>query len=182
MESGDRKPEERIEEAPHAVVAAVADLEAARLLIEDLEEHGIPPGALALLGAAPEGGHEAAGGGEAESAAFDDVTKSAIAGGAVGAATGGILGSLVTLALPGTGILVAGGLGAVFGAGVGGAAGGMAVAKYNSDAWSATYETVQLGEVAVGVHHADRSVIDAARQIIDRHHPRTVEEFESPES
>lgn len=177
----DSDPERVVEGAPHAVLASVADMDQARLLIEDLEEHGIPPGSLALLGAASEAGHEAAGGGEAESSAFDDVTKSALAGGAIGAATGGILGSLVTLAVPGAGILVAGGLGAVFGAGVGGAAGGMAVAKYNSDAWSATYETVQRGEIAVGVHHADRAVIEAAHEVIDRHEPIRVEQFDNPE-
>lgn len=175
-----RDPEKVVEEAPYAVLASVVDLEAARLLIEDLEEHGIPPGSLALLGAAPEAGHEAAGGGEAESAAFDDVTKSALSGGVGGAAAGGILGSLVTLVVPGAGILVAGGLGAIFGAGVGGAAGGMAVAKYNSDAWSATYETVQRGEVAVGVHHADQGVVEAAREVIDRHETIRVEHFENP--
>lgn len=175
-----REPEDVVEEAPYSVLASVVDMESARRLIEDLEEHGIPPGALALLGAGPEAGHEAAGGGEAESAAFDDVTKSALSGGAAGAAAGGILGSLVTLAVPGAGILVAGGLGAVFGAGVGGAAGGMAVAKYNSEAWTATYETVQRGDVAVGVHHADRGVVEAAREVIDRHEPISVEYFENP--
>lgn len=166
-------------EAPHSVVASTAEMSVARALIEDLEEHGVPPRAIALIGAAPGGSmDDTTPGGDAETEAIDDLGRSVAVGGAAGAAAGGVLGSAVTLAIPGVGLVVAAGLGAIFGAGVGGSAGGMSVAKYNSPAWTETFETVERGEVAVGVHHADRSVVDAAAEIIERHRLLSVERYD----
>src|SRR5680860_409894 len=99
---------ERIDEPSkmvHGVVAELSDLETARDLIEDLEEHGTPPEAIALLG--PDSGDREEG----------DMPESAAAGGAGGAIVGGVLGSIVPLAIPGIGPVLAAGLGAVFGAG-----------------------------------------------------------------
>lgn len=153
-----------------SVVASVVDMDGARLLVEALEEEGVPPGSIALLGqTAPE--EDTANEEMPESGAFMDVTKSAIAGGAAGAVAGAVLGWLASLAIGDLGLVLAVVLGAIFGAGIGGSAGGMAVAKYNSPAWRESYETVDGGAVSVGVHDGDSSVIDLAYEIMERHEP-----------
>jgi hypothetical protein len=161
---------EDLKRSPHAVVASVREMDQARVLIEDLEEHGVPPVSIALLGVAPGGsmdGTERQG--EAETHALTQLAKSVIVGGGLGIVAGALLGAVVAAVLPGVSFLLACSLAAIFGAGVGGAAGGMSVAKYNSPAWTDTYETVEEGEVAVGVHHAESSVVDAAEEVFGRH-------------
>ncbi len=168
---------EEMIDAPHAVVAAVTDIEAARAVVEDLEKQGIPPDAIGLIGAASDERSDVP-----DSEAFSDLGKSVTAGGAGGALIGGVLGSLVTLAIPGVGVVVAAGLGAVFGAAVGGAAGGITVTKYASPAWMETFETVERGEVAVGVHHADGSVVDDAQTVMEGHDVSRISRFGAEDS
>ncbi len=165
--------EEELVETPHAVVATVDDMEKARVLIEDLEEHGVPPRSITLLGDTVEPG-SAGRRDEVEAGAFSELAKSVLAGAAVGALVGGFLGALISLIFPDAAIWVAVGLGAVFGAGVGGAAGGMSVAKYSSRARIETYTEVQEGVIAVGVDHADADVVAAAEEIMHRHGVRDV--------
>jgi hypothetical protein len=104
-----------------------------------------------------------------------------IVGGALGIVAGALLGVVVAAILPGVSFLLACGLAAIFGAGVGGAAGGMSVAKYNSPAWTETYETVEEGQVAVGVHHAESSVVDSAEEVLERHDVTGVTRYEHGE-
>lgn len=161
----------------YGVVAEISDLDTARDVIEDLEEHGTPPEAIALLG--PDSDHQPQDD-MPEAEAIGDTAKSAAAGGAGGALVGGVLGSLVPLAIPGIGPVIAAGLGAIFGAGVGGAAGGMSVAKYNSPAWEETFQTVKRGRFAVGVHHADPEIVETAEEVMGRY--GSVSRFDRPQS
>lgn len=154
--------------AGHSISASVGDKEAARLLVEQLEEGGVPPGSIRMsdvVGPEDDDANEVM----PEGRAFADVTRSSIAGGVVGALVGGGLGALLTLVIPELSMGWAIAFGAIFGAGIGGSAGGMAVAKYNSPAWRDTYETVDEGPVTVGVHDGDPAVIDAAEEVMRRH-------------
>lgn len=162
--------EQDLAAAPYGVVGSLADLETARVLIQDLEEHGVPPGSIGLLGAVAKDADVPGRESElAESEALGQVGRSAIAGGAVGAVVGAVLGALATVILPDLSLLAAAGLGAVFGAAVGGAAGGMSVAKYSSPAWQETYQTEEDGRVKVAVHHVEAKVVDAAEEVMRRH-------------
>lgn len=154
--------------APYSITASVADPAAARVLVEELEESGVPPGSIQMTDVVgPEDDH--ANEAMPESRAFVDVSKSSIAGGVLGAIIGGGLGAVLGMIVPDLGMGWAILIGAIFGAGVGGSAGGMAVAKYNSPAWRETYETVDRGRVTVGVHDGDREVIDTAEEVMRRH-------------
>lgn len=82
------------------------------------------------------------------------------------------------MAIPGIGPVLAAGLGAVFGAAVGGAAGGISQTKYASPAWMETFEMVERGEVAVGVHHAEETVVDNAEQVLINTGLKRVERFD----
>lgn len=157
---------EPLTHAPYAVVAPVDAMETARLVIEDLEEHGVPPESIELLGEVEDrpGDDD-----PAESVAFRDLTKSAIAGGLVGGVAGALLGLVVALVVPGASLPLSAGLGFIFGSGVGGAAGGVSVFKYNSAAWSDSIDKMPRGEVAIGVHHSDETVIEGAIEILERH-------------
>ncbi|CAN5809075.1 hypothetical protein BH23ACT5_BH23ACT5_08060 [soil metagenome] len=162
-----------LDDTPYAVVATVDDMDTARVIVEDLEEHGVPPRSISLLGETVEPA-TARSRNDVESGAFSKLAKSVIAGGAVGAVVGALIGAVVGLAFPDATLLLSAGLGAVFGAGVGGAAGGMSVAKYSSRAWDETYESVEGGVIAVGVDHADSGVIDAAEEVMRRHPVREI--------
>lgn len=160
-----------VPESPYSVVASMRDLPSARLLVEELEQRGVAPGAIALSGALP-GEDDDVQDRMPESEAFGDVTRSTVGGGAIGAVVGGILGGLVTLVFPQLGLFWAILLGAVFGGGIGLAAGGMAVAKYNSPAWRESYESVQEDEsVSVGVHSDDKEIVATAEELMHRHEP-----------
>jgi F0F1-type ATP synthase assembly protein I len=160
-----------MQQAPHSVIASVADLDQARRLIEDLENHGIPTPAIALLGATTKDpSHPKRESDVAESAAFAQLAKSVIIGGMAGILVGAMLGllmaSLIADLETGWGLV----MGGVFGAGVGGAAGGISVAKYSSPAWDETYQVDdEAGDLAVAVHHVDREVVDRAEEIVERH-------------
>lgn len=154
--------------SPDSVVATVKDADQARLLTEELEQEGIPPGSIALPGVlGPE--EDNADDEMPESKAFVDVTRSAVAGGVIGAVVGGLFGALLTLVLPGLSLGWAIAFGAIFGVCIGGSAGGMAVAKYNSPAWRESYETVDPGPITVGVHDGDPEVVARAERVMSRH-------------
>jgi hypothetical protein len=157
-------------QAPHSVIASVGDLDQSRRLIEDLENHGIPTPAIALLGATTKDpSHPNRESDVAESDAFGQLAKSVIIGGMVGILIGAVLGLLLASMI--ADLETAWGLvmGGVFGAGVGGAAGGISVAKYSSPAWDETYQIEEAGDLAVAVHHADREIVDRAEEIMGRH-------------
>lgn len=159
-----------MEEAPHSVVCDVDGLEVARLVIEDLEEHGIPANAIELIGAetkdspAPDTVEAVA-----ESGAFWALSRSTIVGGLVGLVVGALLGLPVASLIPGLtlpwGMVMRG----LFGAAVGGTAGGISVAKYSSPAWDETHEVEETKELQLGVHHVDLDVINAAATVMERH-------------
>jgi F0F1-type ATP synthase assembly protein I len=162
-------------QAPHSVIASVADLDQARRLIEDLENHGIPTPAIALLGAkTKDPDHADRESDVAESDAFAQLAKSVIIGGMAGILVGAMLGLLLASVIAdlatGWGLV----MGGVFGAGVGGAAGGISVAKYSSPAWDETYQVEEAGDLAVGIHHVDQEVVDRAEEIIGRHRAERV--------
>jgi hypothetical protein len=147
----------------HSVSGAFGSMTDARRVIEDLEEAGVPPEAISLT----EGVDEEAGGYDSERRFLGDVTRATVAGATAGAIVGAILGALVTLAFPDAGLALAAVLGAIFGAGVGGTAGGLSATKYNSPAWTETYEAAAEDEVTVEVAHADADVVEKAREIIE---------------
>jgi len=166
--------------APHAVVIEVPDLDAARALIEDLENRGIPSNAIALVDAhtkdqSPDDTESDV---VAESGAFASLSKSVIGGGFLGMLVGGLLGFLMTLLIPDLewywGVVIGG----VFGAGVGGAAGGISVAKYSSPAWDETYQVEDEPTVKVAVHHAEAEVVDEAETVMQREVDGEVERFD----
>lgn len=153
---------------PHSVVAEMRDMDAARLLMEDLEQHGVPPGSISLGGVVPP---ESDGAVDEmpEADAFSDVSRSTVGGAVVGAVVGGVLGALLTIPFSGLSLALAIVLGAIFGGGIGLAAGGMAVAKFSSPAWRETYETARQEEsVSVAVHDEDPGVVDSAEEEMRR--------------
>lgn len=159
------------EQLPHgrySVMAVMEDLGSARLLMEELEQHGVPPGSIDLEGASPpesDGAQDEM----PESSAFSDVTRSTLGGAVVGSAVGGILGALLTIPFPDLGLFWAILFGAIFGGGVGLAAGGMAVAKFSSPAWRESYETAQEGgRVSVRVHAENPRVVESAAELMRR--------------
>lgn len=157
---------ERLPHGPHSVLAVMKDLNSARLLMEELEQHGVPPGSIGLEGTTPpesDGAREEM----PEGSAFSDVTRSTVGGAVIGSVVGGILGALLTIPFPGLGLFWAIVLGAIFGGGIGLAAGGMAVAKFNSPAWRESYDTAEPAErVSVGVHAEDPRVVESAAALM----------------
>lgn len=147
----------------HRVSGSFDSMTDARREIENLEEAGIPPEAISLT----EGVDDEAGGYDSERRFLGDVTRAAVAGGAVAAIVGAIIGALVALAFPGAGLVLPAVLGAIFGAGVGGTAGGLSATKYNSPAWTETYEAAAEDEVTVEVAHADPDVVEKARRTLE---------------
>lgn len=145
------------------VRASFSSMEEARDAIERLEDEGVPADAINLTG----GVNEEGGGYDSERHLFSDLTKAALIGGAIGAVVGAILGALLTIPFPEVGLVLAAVLGAIFGAGAGGAIGGLSATKYNSRAWSETYEAVPEGRVTVEVAHADGEVVEDARKVLD---------------
>ena len=152
------------------MIADVEGLDAARLLIEDLEKHGTPSVSIELVGAATKDpGSPGRESDVAESDAFADLSKSTIVGGSLGIVIGGLLGLLMAYLIPGLTWPWGAVIGGLFGAGVGGAAGGMSVAKYSSPAWDETYQVEDSGRLRVAVHHADEEVVEEAEETMARH-------------
>lgn len=157
---------EGLPHGPYSVVAVMQDLDSARLLMEELEQHGVPPGSIGLEGPTPpeqDGAQDEM----PESSAFSDVSRSTVGGAVIGSVVGGILGALMTIPFPELGLFWAIVFGAIFGGGIGLAAGGMAVAKFNAPAWRESYATGQPGEqVSVGVHAEDPRVAESAAELM----------------
>lgn len=161
---------DEITDAPHAVVGEAPDIEAARRLIEDLENHGIPANAIELLETETKDprAHDAESD-VVESPAFANLSKSVVVGGTLGIVLGGLLGLLMSYLVPDLAWYWGATLGGLFGAAVGGAAGGMSVAKYSSPAWDETYQVEDTPEVKVAVHHSDPEVVEIAWSGMSRH-------------
>lgn len=166
----ERASHSEIADAPHGVVASVDGTQSARALIEDLEDHGIPSGAIELLGARAKdterGGTQTQ---VAESRAFSDLARSSTLGGAIGTLFGGLLGLLMALIIADLtwpwGLVIGG----AFGVLIGGAVGGMSVAKYASPAWDETFQVEDRPGLEVAAHHASADVVDEAESVMARH-------------
>lgn len=146
----------------HTAHASFATMDEARGAVERLESGGVPSEAIALAGQVSE---EKAGY-DSERHLFSDVGRAVVVGAAIGAAAGAVMGLLFTIPFPDLGVIWAVVFGGIFGAGVGGSIGGLMATKYNSPAWTQTYEAVSEGEVTIEVAHADPEVIDRAREIL----------------
>lgn len=161
---------EEIEAATHSVIGDVADAEQARVVVEDLENSGVPTTSIELVGAeskeSPDPGSKSD---IPESDAFANLSKSTIVGGGVGVVAGALLGLLLSFLIPALGPVWGLVLGAIFGGAVGGAAGGMSVAKYGSPAWSETYQVEEGQRMGVAVHHASAEVVRKAEEVMTRH-------------
>lgn len=159
----------------HNVVAAFPDVEAARDAITHLEAAGVPADSIALLGAFPA---ETARPGE-DVVAEDGVgefAKGAAQGATAGAIGGAAVGALSALVIPGLGPVVAAGLWAL-----GGAAGGLTVGGTantgGSPAWRATFDVVDSGNFAVGVHDDDPEVVDLGEEALEARGPLSINRF-----
>lgn len=170
-------------QTPHAVICDVDSLEAARDLIQDLENRDIPANAIELIGVeskqspGPESSEAVV-----ESGAVSSLTRSMVRGGLIGLVSGAVIGLVMAWFINGLPLpwgLVIGGL---FGVGVGGVAGGMSVAKYSSPAWDETYEVEETDQVRVGVHHADVDVIETAEKVMEAGASRRVTRLGTGES
>lgn len=164
--------------APHNVVAAVDSLDAARSLIETLENEGVDPEAISLLGAYPaEPGDEVA-------PASDDqpggrTARALASGAAVGAGAGAASAAAIGAAvgIPGIGPVVAAGIWAVIGATAG--------ATYNvpasvgiSSAWHHTFEAVRDGNFVVGVHSEAEATVTKAEELMASAETLSVNRFD----
>lgn len=160
--------------APHNAVAAVSGLEAARTMIEALEQAGIEATHISLLGA-----QKASNASEVSPEATDqagvEVEHGSMTGAAIGAGAAGLTGAAI--GIPGVGPLVAGGLWAIFGAGVGAAVGGVSSLGL-SQAWEQTFEAVKEGNVAVGVHSDDEAEVTSALEVMEGLDPLSVNRFD----
>ena len=143
--------------------ASFSSMDEAREAVERLESGGVPSEAIALAGDVSE---ERAGY-DSERHMFSDVGKAVVIGGAIGAVAGAVLGALFTIPFSELGLIWSAVFGAVFGAGEGGSIGGLSATKYNSPAWTETYEAVPEGPVTIEVAHSDPEVVDRAREILD---------------
>ena len=158
---------EEVRRSPHAIVASAPDTEQARALIEELESNGVPDTAIALVAVGIEkqsDPNESI----ADSEAFSDLFMAVIRGGFIWGLGGVILGVLVSTFITDLSWAWGGLFGFLFGAAVGGAYGGMTVARYNSPAWTETYEITEVGDPSVGVHHRDQSVVDLAQDVLQQ--------------
>lgn len=165
--------------AAHNVVAAFPSLAAARAAIEALEAAGTPADSLALLGARPKDDTDLVDGTPGQTAdgeAADQVGRSVAAGASAGGAVGGALGALAGLTIPGFGPVVGAGIWAIMGAGAGGVLGGVS-GEGGSSAWYHTFEAVQGGNVAVGVHADDDEVVDDAQSVLEGLEPLAINRF-----
>lgn len=148
--------------------ASFASMEEARSAIERLESGGVPADAIVLAGEV----NEEAAGYDSERHLFSAVGRGILVWGAIGAVAGAILGALFTIPFSELGLVWAAVLGGIFGAGVGGSIGGLMATKYNSPAWTETYQAVPEGQVTVEVAHSDSQIVSRARGILsDRPDP-----------
>lgn len=169
----DRTPPERPDEytarqdpppaGAEAARASFSNMDEARRAVERLETGGVPADAIALAAAVDE---ERAGY-DSERHVFSDVGKAVLVWGVMGAVAGAILGVLFTIPFPELGLVWAAIFGGIFGAGVGGSIGGLMATKYNSPAWTETYQAVPEGPVTIEVAHSDSEIVSRARDIFE---------------
>lgn len=152
--------------APHNVVAAVGGLGEARSLIELLENEGVDPESISLLGAYPaEPGEDVA------QASADEpggrAAKAVVGGAAVGAGAGAASAAAIgaTIGIPGIGPAVAAGIWAVIGATAGATYKGPASVGVSS-AWQHTFEAVRDGNFVVGVHSEAETTVNKAENLM----------------
>lgn len=156
--------------ADHNVVAAFVHLEDARAAIVAVEQTGIDPEMISLLGAWP---------------GADDtpqiVLRRAAIGAGIGALAGGALAAVLTLSFAGidaSGMAwwAAGLTGPVAGALLGGILGTYA-GTGSSTAWEDTFSADDTGSVVVGVHSNDLADIDYAELALRGREPRAINRF-----
>jgi hypothetical protein len=142
--------------------ASFSTMDEARSAVERLETGGVPADAIALAGDV----NEERAGYDSERHLFSDVGKAVVVWGGLGAIAGAILGALFTIPFPELGLVWAAVFGGIFGAGVGGSIGGLMATKYNSPAWTETYQAVPEGPVTIEVAHSDNEIVSRARDIL----------------
>ncbi len=162
--------------APYNVVAAVGTVDAARVMIETLENVGIEAGHLSLLGAYPaEPDTAALDPGDTSNGPGGTVGIAAAGGAAAGAAVGALTGAALTI--PAVGPVVAAGLWAMSGGVLGGALSGVTAVGL-SNAWRQTFESVKEGNVVVGVHTDDPEEAELAVETMERLEPLAINRFD----
>jgi hypothetical protein len=153
----------------HGVRAVLPDAEEARLLMDHLEDVGVPADAISLLSAHAEEHRSEELETDREVDAVGELGRSVLVWALGGLIIGALVGWLITVALDDWSVLAGLLLGAVFGAALGGAAGGMSVAKYASTERANTFLAEGEGMVAVQVSHEDHAVIETATSILQEH-------------
>jgi hypothetical protein len=146
----------------HNVVGAFADLEAARDAILTLEQAGVAPEAISLLGAWPSQDDH-----KTPTLMYRKMAYIAV----VGAAALGIIGYVAF-----DGSLIWAIAGAIVGGSVGGLA-GWALGMGLSQAWEDTFAVDDAGTFAVGVHSADPEEILRGDSVLHNHGALTVNRF-----
>jgi hypothetical protein len=146
----------------HNVVGAFADLEAAREAILTLEQAGVAPEAISLLGAWPSQDDH-----KAPTLMYRRMANIAL----IGAAALGIVGYVAF-----DGSLIWAIAGAIIGGSVGGLA-GWALGMGLSQAWEDTFAVDDTGTFAVGVHSADPEEILRGRSVLSNHGALAVNRF-----
>ena len=160
--------------APHNVVGAFDGLRSARTVIHELEEAGIEPSHISLLGAQmAETSEEIAE--EAHDPPPTETGRGTAFGAAAGLTVGGVAG--LTVGIPGVGPLIAAGLWAALGGAIGSTLGGVRSTGL-SRAWNQTFEAVREGNVAVGVHSDDPDEVDSAALIMSERGGMSVNRFD----
>lgn len=166
---------ERSSWGQYNVTAAYHDMAGARKGVEALERHGVEVDDISLLGRAAEEAVAPETRGERDDKFMDQTRNVGVGGGLAGAGAGGTLGFLAGIAafgIPGVGPVVGGGIlamvagGAVAGAGVGITAAAMTRMK-QSEAWEATYASVEAGEVVVAMHTANEAEFERAYKVLE---------------
>jgi hypothetical protein len=171
IERHDGEPLQTLDDvrAAHNVVGAYRDTEAARAAILELEQAGVEPRTISLLGAWPS--EE-----PAERARPVIVGRSSVIAGLVGAAVGAALGAIVGLAFEPVPVGFAAGGGAVFFALLAVPAGWIR-ATGMSGAWRETFAADASGTVAVGVHTTDEDATALAESSMAMTHPLAMNRF-----
>ncbi len=146
------------------VVAAMPDVVAAQALIVDLENSGIDPQRISLLGAWP----------AADQPVGPHVLVRRVVNGAVGGvAAGSMLGALASSRRRGVSAAVGAASGAIAGAFV-----GVFLGTGTSAAWQRSLGADGKGTVAVGVHSPDPAEVAKGEQVIHRHDPLSANRFD----
>ncbi len=156
--------------APHNVVAAFGELNEARAAILAVEQSGIDPGMISLLGAWP---------GEGDAPTGDLLVRTAIGGG-IGAVAVGIATTTLTIVTVDSGASItwwgAGLAGMIAGAFLGALIGAYA-GTGSSTAWQDTFAADGAGSFVVGVHSEDETDIEVAEGALRGCEPMIMNRF-----